>query len=107
MTTSKVKRVTAGHLPRAYGTDHGRRLVVTFIPGDGDKIADLLEIRPHRTRRPERIAVLDVYRYALMCRVNAAQLERARQAKARKAQRLAQARQARAERRLFERKGEA
>jgi hypothetical protein len=106
MTTSKVKRVTAGALPGYYGPDEGRRLVVTFIPGDGRQIKDLLEIRPHGTRRPERITVLDVYRFALQCRVNAAQLDRARAAKARKAERLARQRQERAERRMFPRKGE-
>jgi len=60
----------------------------------------MLELRPLGTRRPERIAVLDVYRLALRCRVNLLVLEKARARKAAKAERLASQRQARAEKRL-------
>jgi hypothetical protein len=47
------------------------------------------------------VALIDVYRYALRCRVNRDTLERARARKARKADRLAALRIARAEKRLF------
>jgi len=53
------------------------------------------------TRRAETIAVVDVYRYALRCRVNRTVLEKAREKKSRKAARLASLRVARAERKLF------
>ena len=106
MTTSPVKRVTRGALDRSFGPDRGRRVIVSFIPGDGDKVADVLELRPLRTRRAERIAVIDVYRYALRSRVNLEVLSRAREKKAARAAKLAAARVERAERRLFG-KGEA
>jgi ribosomal protein L31E len=51
-------------------------------------------------RRAESLAVVDVYRYALRCRVGRDLLERARARKAAKAVRLAAQRQQRAERRL-------
>jgi len=101
MTTSKVKRVTAGALDGSFGPDRNRRVVVTFIPGDGKSIPDIFELRPLRTRRAERIAVIDVYRFAMRSRVNLEVLARARAIKERKAVRLARARQERAERRLF------
>lgn len=101
MVSSKVVRVTRGELDGHFGPDSGRRMVVCFVPGDGDKIADLLILKPHGTRRRETIAVVDVYRYALRCRVNRQLLEKARTRKARKAERLASLRQARAERKLF------
>ena len=106
MTTSKVKRLTRGSLDGSFGPDRNKRLVLTYIPGDGDKVADLLELKPIRTRRPERIAVLDVYRYALRCRVNLELLTKARAAKERKAARLASERIKRAEKRLTRPMGE-
>lgn len=102
MVSSKVVRVTRADLDGSFGKDSGRRIVVAFVPGDGDKIHDLLELRPLGTRRPETIAVMDVYRYALRCRVNREVLEKARERKAKRAVRLASERQARAERKLFE-----
>lgn len=102
MTTSRVRRLTVGGLDGTFCADAGRRVVLTFIPGDGNGIADLLELRPLRTKRAERIAVIDVYRYALRCRVNRDVLECARQKKARKAERLASQRLDRATKRLFE-----
>lgn len=103
MISSRVKRVTAGSLDGSFGPDAGRRVIVGFIPGDGKPggIPDVLELRPLRTRRAERLAVIDIYRYALRCRVNRELLEKARDKKSRKAERLARARQERAERRLF------
>ena len=105
MTKSKVRRVTAGSLDHSFGTDNGKPIVVAFIPGDGKKngIPDILELKPLRARRhrAERIAVIDAYRYALRCRVNLELLSKAREKKAKKAERLARERQARAEKRLF------
>lgn len=101
MVSSPVKRVTVAPLDGSYGPDRGRRVVVSFIPGK-DGVPDRLELRPLGTRRAESLAVVDVYRYALRCRVGRDMLEKAREKKARKAVRLAQARQARAEKRLVE-----
>lgn len=101
MTTSRVTRLTAGALDGQFGPDRNKRVVLTFIPGDGDKVADVLTLRPIRTRRAETIAVLDVYRYALRCRVNLSVLEKARSRKKSLALKR-EARQIKAqERRLF------
>jgi hypothetical protein len=100
-----LHRVGNGALGGAFGTDSERRLVVSLIPGDGRDIPDCIEIRPHNTRRPERAVVKDVYKWLVACRANREHLERARAAKARRAQVLADARQARAERRLFGERG--
>lgn len=101
MTTSRVKRVTVGELDGTFCADAGRRVVLTFTPGDGRGIPDMLELRPLRTKRAERIAVIDVYRYALKCRVNRDVLERARGTKAAKARRAELQRIKRTEKRLF------
>src|SRR3954463_10853384 len=102
MTKTKVRRVTVGTLDRSFGPDHSKAIVVSFIPGDGAQIHDILELKPLRARstRAEKIAVIDVYRYALKCRVNLELLSKARDKKAKKAERLARERQARAEKRL-------
>ena len=101
MVSSKVVRVTRGELDGTFASDRGRRVIVAFVPGDGAGIPDTLTLRPHGTRRAETIAVVDVYRYALRCRVNRTVLEKAREKKSRKAARLASLRVARAERKLF------
>lgn len=49
-----------------------------------------------RTRRSETIDLVDVYRFAMRCRVGRGQLEKARERKAKKAERLARLRQERA-----------
>jgi hypothetical protein len=100
MTTSKVRRMTVGQLPGYFGPDSGRRIIITIVPGQGT-VPDMLVLRPFRTRRPESVSVIDVYRYALQCRANLEFLEKAREKKARKAARLASQRQERAERKLF------
>jgi hypothetical protein len=92
-----LHRVTRSTLDGSFGPDRNRRIVVTLTPGD----PDLIELRPLGTRRSEKGAVLDVYRYLLRCRVNAGVLEKARARKAAKAVRLAAARQSRAEARLL------
>lgn len=82
MTTLKkpVRRVTQTALDGSYGCDRNRRIVITLIPGTGI-IPDLMELRPEKTRRSEQIAVMDVYRYAMTCRVNRTRLEKARERK--------------------------
>lgn len=59
-----VYRVTTGALDGSFGPDRGRRLVAGLAPGD------LIELRPQGTRRTERLSLLDVYRYAVRCRLN-------------------------------------
>jgi len=105
MTTLKkpLRRVSNDRLDGTFGADRERRITVTLRPGNGTTTRDLIELRPERTRRSETVALIDVYRYALRCRINAAQLEKARQNKEAKARRLAARRQARAEKRLVER----
>lgn len=87
MTSLKkaVRRVTNSRLPAAYGADRDRRIVVTLIPGNGKDVPDLMELRPERTRRGEVVAIEDVYHYAIRCRINKGQLEKARATKARQA----------------------
>jgi hypothetical protein len=107
MISSKVKRVTVRPLDGSFGTDRDKRIVVTFIPGDpkDKEKPDLLELKPIRARsqRTERIAVMDVYRYAVRCRVNLEVLKKARERKSKKAERLATERLNRAEKKLRER----
>lgn len=98
--TKPVHRVTSTSLDGSFGPDRDRRIVITLVPGR-DGIADLLQLRPERTRRPETVSVADVYRYALRCRINKTVLDKAREKKARKALRLASERQTRAEKRLL------
>ena len=80
-----VSRMTLDKLDGFFGPDRGRRLAVTLIPGrppseTSDGFPDLLELRPEKTTRPERIAIADVYAYAyaIRVRVNRELLERAR-----------------------------
>jgi hypothetical protein len=102
MTTLKksVIRKTASCLDGSFGPDRNKRIVVTLIPGDGKSIPDLIELRPERTQRPERLALLDVNRWAVQCRVNRARLERARERKAALARRRESRRLDAAERRF-------
>ncbi len=97
MTTIEkpCRRLTRGALDGSYGSDRGRRLVASFVPGD------LIEVRPQGTRRAEVISIYDVFRYALRMRANREHLTKARISKEKKALRLAAQRQIRAEKRLF------
>lgn len=64
-----------------YGPDKDRPFVATLAPGD------VLTLRPLRIRRPSAeitIKLVDVYRYALLCRTRAANLEKANTAKKKK-----------------------
>lgn len=91
--------VTRQALGAAFGPDRARKLVISYAPEK-----DLLVLRPAGTTRAEVIALADVYRYAVRCRVGRALLEKARERKAKRAERLARQRQERAEKRLFERR---
>lgn len=78
-----ISRRTADTLDGSFGKDRNKTLAVTLIPGK-DGVDDLLELRPYGTRRAERIALCDVYRYAIRARVNRGNLERANAAKIKK-----------------------
>lgn len=77
-----VRRVSAA-VAASYGPDRGKRLVVTIVPGPGG--ADMLELRPERTRRTETVLLADVYQWAIRSRVNATKMARLREKKAKKA----------------------
>lgn len=104
MTTisRKVTRALVQPLDGTFCADSGKVLAARLVPGT-QSLPDMLELWPKGTRRVERVALADVYRYAIRCRVNRSQLEKARERKERKAARLAAARQQRAERKLFAR----
>lgn len=87
---------TTATLDGTFGPDRNRKLIVT-LHRDGR-----MEIKPERRRQSESVHFVDVYRFAMRCRVGRTQLEKARERKAKKAERLARQRQERAERRLFE-----
>ncbi len=66
-----------------YGPDRDRPFVATLAPGD------LLVLRPLRIRREAAavtIKLVDIYRYALQCRTNAAKMEKLRAIKHKKAE---------------------
>lgn len=94
MIESPVCAITREGLNGAYGPDSGRKLIVTLEAGD------LISIRPQGTRRAEKVSAFDVYRFAIRCKVNLITLEKARDRKAKKAERLASERVARADKRL-------
>lgn len=95
----RISRVTQTPLDGTFCRDRRRRIVVSLVPGDGKEIPDLLELRPEKTRRTERIAVADVYRYAVRARANRELLEKARARKEKKAKARATRRLDAAERR--------
>lgn len=90
-----AKAVTHNPAGFGFGPDSKRKLVVSLEAGD------LVVVRPLRTARTYRIEARDLFRYLLQLEANRLNLERARDIKARKAERLAAQRQARAEKRLF------
>lgn len=96
----EVTLTAQAELDGSFGADRGRRIIVTVHPNG------ILELRPEKTRRAEQVHMLDVYRFAVRCRVNRGQLEKARAKKDARATRLARARQERAEKRLVERQVE-
>lgn len=87
MTTLKkaVSRVSNDELGAWAGADRARRIVVTLVPGNGRDVPDMIELRPARTRRVRRAALVDVWSYLVRCEVNAKRLEKAREVKAKKA----------------------
>jgi hypothetical protein len=95
MEDSPVRAVTREACGGQFGADSERRLIVSLEAGD------LVCVRPAQTRRLYRIQAKDLFHYLLRCEANRMQLERARDKKTRKAERLAKQRQERAERRLF------
>lgn len=94
-----VARVTNSALDGCFGKDRNRRIVITLIPGT-DTVPDLIQLRPHGTRRAESIAAIDVYRIAITRRVNCERLKKATEKKAKLADRRAKARIAAADYRL-------
>ncbi len=71
-----------------FGPDRGKRLVVTITPNPS---GDLLSLRPEKTQRTETVALSDVYRWAIQCRVNAVSMAKLREKKAKKAAAKAEA----------------
>lgn len=95
-----VRRVTNTALDWSFGADRNRRIVVTLHPGNGKDVADILELRPERTRRSEKIVVSDIFRIAMRCRINNEQLTKAREKKQKLATRRESKRLDAAERRI-------
>jgi len=87
-----VSRVAQTPLDGSYGADRGRRVTITLVPGNGRDLPDVMILRPSGTRRSETIALVDVYRFAMRCRVQCATLAKARDRKAKLSERRAQRR---------------
>jgi len=87
-------RVLGCALDGSFGPDADKPLIVT-VHLDGR-----LDIRPKGTRRTETVHLLDVYRFAIRCRVDAKARVKAKAKKDRRAVRLAAQRQERAEKKL-------
>lgn len=90
-----ARAVTRSECGFGFGPDSRRKLVISLEMGD------LVCVRPLRTARVYRIAAKDLFHYLLRIEANRLTLEKARDRKAKKAERLARARQERAEKRLF------
>ena len=95
MCDSPAKAVTHNVCGGRFGADADRHLVVSLEAGD------LVCVRPAGTRRVYRIEAKDLFFLLLRNEATRLTLERARDAKAKRATRLAAQRQARAEKRLF------
>lgn len=78
-----------------FGSDSERKLIVSLEAGD------LVCVRPQRTKRVYRVSAKDLFHWLLRSEANRVNLEKARDRKAKKAERLARARQERAEKKLF------
>jgi len=87
-------RVTVDVLGGSFCRDRDRRLVVGMEPGD------VLSFRPERTQQKVTVPAKEVFRWVLWMKANAAQLERARERKAKLADARAEAKRQRAERKL-------
>ncbi len=90
-----VRRKVNATLDGSFGPDRNKQIIIT-IHSDGR-----LDLRPERTQRTETVHILDVYRFAIHRRANALVLQKARERKVRRAERLARERQGRAEARLL------
>jgi hypothetical protein len=78
--TGVRKIISRDPLDGSFGAPlRNRRIIVTFIPGDGSTVRDRLELRPKGTRKAESVAVIDVYRFAMRARVQSVQLSKARE----------------------------
>jgi len=88
-----ISRKSSVALDGTFGKDRDRRVVITLHPNG------LIVLRPERMRRAETIHLIDLYRYAIRCRVSKQLLEKARERKAKKAERLGRARLDRAAKR--------
>jgi hypothetical protein len=88
-------RKTRGTLPAYFGIDRNKHLIVSLEAGD------LICLRIAGTQRVKKISAFDVYHYVIRKESLAIQLEKAREKKTKKAERLARQRQERAEKRLF------
>lgn len=93
--SKSVRRVTLAQLDGSFGKERGRELVVSLADGD------IIIFRAKGTRHQETLTAADAYRYAVRCRANKAALEKSREHKQRKHERLAALHQARAEKKLF------
>lgn len=72
-----LKRVTRNTLSYAFGSDAGKALIITIESGE-----DVISIRPHGTRRAEKVSIQDIYAWALRSRANSEFLVKARAKKA-------------------------
>lgn len=97
MTTLRkpVRRLTVETLGSEHGCDRGKKLIVSLEPGD------LIALRPQRSQRVQTIRILDVYRYAIVCKANAAKMEKLREKKRKKEERAKAAKAKRERRKLF------
>lgn len=88
----KLSRVGQRPLGFGFGSDRDKRIVVSLLPGNGNDVDDMIELRPERTRRTETLRVSDIYRYAIQCRLNRTLMEKLRAKKALKKERAQHAR---------------
>lgn len=95
LADSPARAVTKDVCGSRFGADSERKLVVSLEAGD------LITIRLQGTRRLYRAEAKDVLLWMIKSYANRLALERARDRKAKKAERLAARRQHRAEKRLF------
>lgn len=91
MTTlnKPVRRVTQTKLGYGHGCDRDRRIVVTLLPGNGDDVPDMIQLKPEglRQAKAKTVAVVDIYTYVLKCEANKRTIEKMNLAKKKKAER--------------------
>jgi hypothetical protein len=95
MIDSPAKAITRHTCGGMFGVDASRKLIVSLEAGD------LVCLRPAGTRRVYRVEASDLFHWLLRTEANRVTLEKARERKAKKAERLAAQRQIRAEKKLF------